>query len=666
MGDVQQWVIAENAGLHERSSPMFGTSPLELLNAQILTDGALGMRQGFGVESLTGSGLTGPLLWCGEHITNAGVAELWAAANNAGTAALARRVSGTWSSVAFSDTAVAASLLYMQGVSMNGKFFLFYDSDVNRLHVWDGTTVRRVGLAQATAVTAATMGGAGLTFNRWYRKREVVIENSVVVRRSEPSAVPVNVSITDDAGVTVTRGTISADGATHWEVEASTDSGGAPTIWYRIATVVIATTTSNDTNTAISAFEVSDELGLYIPPPSAKYGSTDGLILTMAGAWEASGSAGQTTPKQNRVWFTRPLGASDVSDDESIPETAIQKNRIDVGDAGPITSVNGPIYGDTIVFKEQSIGKLSPTENLESPLVLTMMSNQVGAVDARLVRTAMLKGTPAIVFADGNAVVYALASGGITPISEPIERDLRASALTSDPGLLLYDNYQREVFLQTSVAPAAQAGSYTSFLFDVAKLRWGGFTLGGATGGWLLNTSLLDIDTFLGGTGNEIRNGTFAETNEGTRRLYVCGQDENGVGVLSSWATQAVLDGDETFVTIARYRKVLKPGWRCTVMTPTVFYRNPQGTAAGTLTLTLTYTRDFNEQRTQSKTLTMTDDDNGIAVRQVTFEGLSSADVSTLDVSLQMSYAGTGYASVPTPTLDAVIVPYMVGEPLAR
>jgi hypothetical protein len=660
------WIIGENKGLAERGSQLLTETPIELQNARSLTESLLEMRQGLRVESLTGSGLTGPVLWCGRHITNAGAEELWAAANNAGTAALARRVSGTWAAVTFSDTASAANLLYMQGVSMNGKFFLFYDSDVNRLHVWDGTSVRRVGLAQASVVTAATMGGAGLTFNRWYRKRVVVQESGVVVRRSEPSPTNVNVSITDDAGVTVTRGTVPGEGETHWEVEASTDSGGAPTIWYRIATVLIATTTSDDTNSAITTFEESDETGLYVPPPSAKYGATDGLTLTMGGAWETSGTSGQTTPKQNRAWFTRPLGASDVSDDEAIPNTEVQKNWLDVGDAGPLTAVKGPISGETYVYKERAYGKLTPTGDLVSPYALSMISDSVGAVDGRLVCTGELAGIPAILFADTNAAYGLSSAGGVTNISEDIGRDLRAVSIAADPGLMLFDPFQRMAFLQTSTAPAAQAGSYRSFTLDVAKQRWSGFTLGGAASGWILGTGLLGTSTILGGSGAEILNGTFAATNDGERRMYVCGQDAAGVAQILSWGSQCALDADATFTTIARFRKLFKPGWRSTVGNPTVWYRNPQGTTAGTLTLTLSMTRDFDELRTQSKTLDVTDDDNGIAVKQVTFEGLASADVSVLDLSAELSYVGTAYASEVTPAIDAIVVPYEVGEALAQ
>jgi hypothetical protein len=663
----KQWVISENVGLKERANALLTTTPIELENAQSLTDGVLEMRQGFLTEDLTGSGLTGPALWMGRFTTNAGVEELWAAANNAGTPALARRVSGTWAPVTFSDTASAANLLYMQGVGMNGKFFLAYDSNVNRLHVWDGTSVRRVGLAQASAVTAATMGGAGLTFNRWYRKRVVVIESGVVTRRSEPSPTYVNVSITDDAGVTVTRGTVPGEGETHWEVEASVDSAGAPTLWYRIATVIIATTTYDDTGSSISTADPTDELGLYIPPPSAKYLTTDGLSLFLAGAWESSGSAGQTTPKQNRVWFTPPLGAADIGDDERIPDTEIQHNWLDVGDAGPLTALGGPVYGETYVFKDHAIGKLTPTGNIESPYALSILTNAVGCVDQRLLSEGEVGGIPALIFANTNAVYALSASGGIACISEPIGRDLRAVTITSDPGLLLFDSFQRSLFLQTSTAPASQAGSYKSFTFDTAKQRWAGFTLGGATSGWILGVSLLDVDTFLGGSGTEIRNGCFASSNDGGRRLYVCGQDANGAATISSWGAQCALDIASTFISKARYRKPTKIGYKAgQVGNPAIWYRNPQGTTAGTLTLTVTYTRDFDESRPVSVVLAPTDDDNGIASRRVELEGLMCADVAVLDATFALSYAGTAYTSEVTPTIDAVVIPYTDGEALAQ
>lgn len=656
------WTISGNAGLAERGSMLLGEKPIELENAQFLTENALEMRQGFAVESLTGSGLTGVVQWLGRNLTLSGTEELWGAANNSGTAALAMRTGGSWSVVGFSDTATAGNLLYMHGASMNGKFFLTYDSDVNRLHVWDGTTLRRVGLIVATAPTSAEDGAGALSFTRWYRQRNTVQVSGITVRRSEPST-SITRTIVNKAGITVTKGALSGDGETHWELEAASAAAGP---WYRIATTVVGTTTYDDTSATISTTDLSAVDGLYIVPPAAKYIVSDGASLLMAGAWESTSSTGQTVPKQNRVWFTRPLGSSDVSDDESIPTDADQQNNwIDIGDTGPITGLAGPINGEITVTKERAKWKLVPTGDLINPYAKVLVTDAIGAVDQRLITSGELGGVPAVFFADSNAD-YADAGGGVQAISEPIGRDLRSVTIVADPGLQVFDPFQRMLFLQTSSAPSLQAGSYRSFIMDTVKQRWAGFTLGGSSSGWILGTSLLGTDTYLGGSGSTFVNGVFAAATDGSRRMFLCGQDANGAGTIVSWGAQCALDGESTFIAIARYRKVLAPGRRATVGAPTVFYRNPQGSVTGTQTLEVTYVRDFDEQRAQSVTLDATDQNNGIAIKQTTLEGLSSADVSTLDVILALSYTGTAYTSETTPCIDAIMVPYSVKEPYAQ
>jgi len=663
----QQWVIAGPATLNERTNALLTEAPVELINAYMLSEAALQMRQAFSTETYSASGLDGPVEWIARFVTNTGSEEAWAASNNAGTAELGRRSNNVWASATFSDTAAAGNLRYMHSVGQNGKLFLCYDSDVNRLHVWDGSTVRRVGLAQASAVTAATMGGSGLTFNRWYRKRVAVYVSGVLVRQSEPSASYVNVSITDDAGVTVTRGTVPGEDETHWIVEASTDSGGAPTTWYQIASVAIATTTSNDTNSTITGFTASPTTGLYVPPPSAKYIVSDGAVLLMAGAWETNAASGQTDPVQNRVWFTRPLGESNISDDESIPDTTTQENWIDVGDAGPITGLIGPVFGEIFVFKASSLYKLVPTGDATTPYSRVLVSTAYGAVDQRVIAEGDLGGVPAVYFADQSAL-YAWASGGIVNVSEPIARDLRQTVITASSSFVAFDPYQRILLLQESATPSPTTGTYRSHMFDAAKQVWGGFELAGTTGGWVIGVGVLDSTTIIGGSGAEIINGAFIEDPNGGRRMYLSGQTAASTGALFKWAGQIGLDASSAYTSGARYRKSFAAitGRKVNVGNPTVFYRNPQGTTTGTLTLQLSYIRDFNETRTQSVTLDVTDDENGIAVKQKSLESLMAADVSTLDVRAYLTYSGTAFTSSPGPSIDAIVVPYTVGSPVTQ
>ena len=657
------WNLAGPATLIERGNETLTDTAIECLNIYSLSEAVVQMRQGFSTEDYSASNVDGPLEWIARHVTNAGEEEAWIAGNNAGTAELGRRSGGVWGPVSFSDTANADNLRFMHSATLNGKLFLAYDSDVNRLHVWDGTSVRRVGLIVATAPTVATLGGAGITATRYYRQRNARQVSGVTVDRSEPSS-SVSLALIDDSGWRVTKGAVSGDGETHWEVEAASASAGP---WYRIATVAVGTTTYDDTSATIPTTDLSAVIGLYIPPPSAKYLVTDGAVLLMAGAWETSASAGQTEPKQNRVWFTRPLGASDVSDDESIPDTDDQRNWLDIGDGGPITGLAGPNYGEFYVFKGNAVGKLVPTGDITTPYAYVPITTGYGCVDQRVICEGDLAGVPAIFFADTNAA-YALSSGGIQCITEGIARDLRQSFILDETAFLAFDALQRILFLQVQSSPGATTGSYRSFTFDVAKQRWSGFQLGGTTDGWIIGVGLLGITTIIGGDGAEIINGAFIEDPDGGKRMYMVGQSDATTGAMRKWGGRVGLDAATAYTTIARYRRAFAAGGgrKVTIGNPTIWYRNPQGDTDGDLTLVMSYIRDDDETRSQTIVLEATDNENGIAVVQRTLETLASADVSTLDVQMILSYDGTSYDSVSTPSIDAVSIPLTWGEPLAQ
>ena len=183
------WVLGNesHAGLSERGNALIDPTPVASANGACVGNNVLEMRQGMLDEDLSGTGFTGTVVWIGRFVTNEGVEETWAAANNGGVAALARKVASAWSPVAFSDVPNASNLIFMQGVGMNGKFFLAYDSDVNRLHVWDGTQVRRVGLV-------AGIGASGTTDRRRWRDDHALVSAAPCrdrgrrhTRRSEPS-----------------------------------------------------------------------------------------------------------------------------------------------------------------------------------------------------------------------------------------------------------------------------------------------------------------------------------------------------------------------------------------------------------------------------------------------------------------------------------------------
>ncbi|HEX6272889.1 MAG TPA: hypothetical protein VFZ53_07615, partial [Polyangiaceae bacterium] len=113
---------------------------------------------------------------------------------------------------------------FMLGVdwaSLHAKLFIAAKSNVARLHVWDGTNVRRAGLAPQTqppgvvdnCATGGTMSGT-----RTYRTRVVVRVGSVVVRRSEPSPQTVFTPAGTCSAVRIFPGAYPGEGETHWEV----------------------------------------------------------------------------------------------------------------------------------------------------------------------------------------------------------------------------------------------------------------------------------------------------------------------------------------------------------------------------------------------------------------------------------------------------------------
>jgi hypothetical protein len=280
--------------------------------------------------------------------TDETAAELWAVAGNA----IVGRLAGGTSWVEPMQIGTLQSSYGVVGVSFAGYAFIASNTSLNRLRVWDSSdsAVRLVGLATPDPPSVATQGGTGLSFTRHYRIRTVDISGSDTKRRSEAST-SVSITITDDAGVTVTRPTLPAnEGETHWEVEYAEASTGP---WYRASQVATGTSTYSDTASAVDTTTLSPADGINYPPPSAKYLIKDSARLVMAGAWETSG--GYTTPKDTRIWWTPPNGASDVGDAERVPTGY----WMDV--EATLTGLGGPLDGTVYAFGYRHIWLLVPT-----------------------------------------------------------------------------------------------------------------------------------------------------------------------------------------------------------------------------------------------------------------------------------------------------------------
>lgn len=323
-------------------------------------------------------------------------AELWALGMGAATVwQIARLSAAAWSNPSLKDVPTGSGVQRMRGASLKGFLYLAYRSGVDRLHVWDGSTVRRAGLvAQATAPTVADTGaGAYAATIRYYRQRYIELSGSDVIRRSEFSATVTFTPSGAGTAARVTKAAAVSEGETHWELEASADN----LVFYRIARTAVGTTTYDDSatpSTYATTGTLSDISGTH-----SLFPSVDFVIADDNRVLGAYGSAATAT--RNRVYFTPAIGSLDVGDAERVPNTTSQKNWVDInaGDDDPIVGFGGPINGTVFVFKSQQIWRLTPNGNVSLPYDVRAVSRAVGAVSQESIVTAEdADGTPAVYF----------------------------------------------------------------------------------------------------------------------------------------------------------------------------------------------------------------------------------------------------------------------------
>lgn len=302
--------------------------------------------------------------------------------------------------------------LGIQGLSFAGMSFQAGDTAQNRLHVWDPSIskVRRVGLATPDPPTVATQGGAGLTFTRFYRIR--TFDNTTPGKRRSEASTSVSISITDDAGVTVTRPTLPTnENETHWEAEYAAAAAGP---WYRAGQIVTATTTYSDTAATLDTTNLSDLAGTYWPPPSAKYLSKANARIVMSGAYETSG--GFTTPSPRTVWWTRPFGTSDIGDAESIPNFTTGKIgpgygvNMDFDVTGQSPALDGTIY----VFGYHNITALIPTDSVGARAFQAIpIRSDIGCIRHESIQLAEDENGQQCVYFMSHKGPYRVGSGGV-------------------------------------------------------------------------------------------------------------------------------------------------------------------------------------------------------------------------------------------------------------
>lgn len=371
---------------------------LEALNIDYYGDAALARKRGGATALATtfssGGPFTGVVSSLIRHTPGADptAAELFAV----DSAGVVGRLAGatTWTAPTTADT-FAANYHEVSGVSLNGKLFLVYDSAADRLHAWDGSTIRRVGIGTAGQPSAADTGAGAISDTRTYKVAFVTVSSSVVVRRSELTVATGSVTVVARQ-ITVTRPTAPGESETHWiPYGASTDG-----VYHQLTSpIAVGTTTYVDNGATIAAGEAPPEAGLHTVPTSWKYITTDGNRLLGAGSWESGG-------RNNRVWFTAVLGALDVGDDERVPNTLTLKYWVDLdeNDGDFITGLSPTLFGNVHVFKYRQFWQLEPTGDDNLPYRKTALSKAIGCIRGKSIVLAE--------DAAGNPTLYWLSHKG--------------------------------------------------------------------------------------------------------------------------------------------------------------------------------------------------------------------------------------------------------------
>lgn len=328
------------------------------------------------------------------------LAEMWAVD---GALKFHRLAAGTaWADPTVLD-AITATAQEVAFQSFNGKLYVAYKNGHNRLHAWDGSTLRRVGLDQPAVAASTVLAGGAVTDTRRYRIAWTKQVAGVTTYRSNLGTATGSIVLAAQQ-VTVTRPAAAGEGETHWELYGA----ASPFTDYRlVATTVIATTTAVDNAALPATVALAD--GAQTPPPSCRYMAADDARLIMAGAYEASTAAENAmTPSVSRVWWTSVLGAG-TGDDERVSNTGTINSYADLEEA--ITGLSQPMQvvsaaatslerGSFYVFSFESQWKFIATGIASAPYTKLRITGGGGCIHHKSIVTAIdSNGNPAVYWA---------------------------------------------------------------------------------------------------------------------------------------------------------------------------------------------------------------------------------------------------------------------------
>lgn len=439
-------------------------------------------KRGGGTDiSLTfsaGGPFAGPIWTLLRHVPGTSVTDafLWAFDNTGVTGVL--KQGATWFAPTYKDaqTSTTSGLgVDIEGATINSKFMLAYSSAVARMHNFDTNgsfTVRRNGLAATGAPTAADGGGGGAyaAVLRYYRQRSTVQSGGITIRRSEPSASVTSTPSGANANITVTQATVINEGETHWEVEASIDN----ITFYRIATVVIATTTYADSalTTTYNTNPLSAITGTYTLQKPYRFVKADQNRLLGFGSFTS-------TDKQSRIEYSAVIGSLDIGDEERVDTTTNYYIDLDEADSGAATGLEGPLLGSFFAFKFNQFWRLTATGNTAQPFRADAISKSVGAITNRCITIGEDDvGNPCLYFMSHRGP-YRWGPKGLEYIGKGVEDLILGPTstiyVTGQDNRLAHTIYyrdKRQVWFWVTTASGAFTGNRACIVFHVDHGGW--------------------------------------------------------------------------------------------------------------------------------------------------------------------------------------------------
>lgn len=369
-------------------------------------------RRGSTAIDITGSDLVGndrcTLLYRHLPTTDETAAQLWAFGVTGTASSDLCYKDITWHTVSPLDaiTVTGTYQYQLQAQTLHGKLFIAYKSGQDRLHAWDGTSLRRTGLAEPAAPTAADTGSGSFSGTRYYRVRYTVQSGGATLRRSEPSGTLTKTPSGSGSALRITKPASISEGETHWELEASVDNAN----FYRIATTVVGTTTVDDSTVYATgyavAFTLSEDVGDYSLLPSGRYLTADEDRLLVGGSFEDSALA-------SRVSWTPVFNDPGAGNDERIPTDTDNYLDLDGFEGGPLTGLSATVNGYVYAFKQHHIYRLVRTGVRTRAYDAIALTKERGALPGSVVAGIDQSGRPTLYFLDPDVGPCRIGANGV-------------------------------------------------------------------------------------------------------------------------------------------------------------------------------------------------------------------------------------------------------------